>query len=157
MLFRSPPTRPTHHTPPLLPSTLCYAGIHSHPTQVKKASVMYDPHTRESRGFGFVTMESAEEADAAVAALHGAELGRKVCNVEKVRFRCGRTYSFRSTTPLQLRAGLFGPFSLLLYASVLPFPSTSPLRTFSLHHRLQVLSKSIQHGAVVRCPRTFKA
>ncbi|KAJ7660636.1 hypothetical protein B0H17DRAFT_852298, partial [Mycena rosella] len=52
--------------------------------RVKKASVMYDPHTRESRGFGFVTMESAEEADAAVAALHGTELGGKVCNVEKV-------------------------------------------------------------------------
>ena len=34
--------------------------------QVKKAQVMYDPHTRESRGFGFVTMESAEEADAAM-------------------------------------------------------------------------------------------
>ena len=27
---------------------------------------MYDPHTRESRGFGFVTMESAEEAEAAI-------------------------------------------------------------------------------------------
>ncbi|KAJ7093452.1 hypothetical protein B0H15DRAFT_776652, partial [Mycena belliarum] len=46
--------------------------------RVKKASVMYDPHTRESRGFGFVTMESGEEADAAIAALHGTELGGKV-------------------------------------------------------------------------------
>ncbi|KAJ7090176.1 hypothetical protein C8R44DRAFT_648347, partial [Mycena epipterygia] len=54
--------------------------------RVKKASVMYDPHTRESRGFGFVTMESAEEADAAVAALNGTELGGKACNVEKVSF-----------------------------------------------------------------------
>ncbi|KAJ7463612.1 hypothetical protein FB451DRAFT_1493027, partial [Mycena latifolia] len=53
--------------------------------RVKKASVMYDPHTRESRGFGFVTMESGEEADAAIAALNGTELMGKVCNVEKVR------------------------------------------------------------------------
>ncbi|KAJ7500982.1 hypothetical protein B0H11DRAFT_1713740 [Mycena galericulata] len=54
--------------------------------RVKKASVMYDPHTRESRGFGFVTMESAEEADAAVAALQGSEMGGKAIHVEKVGF-----------------------------------------------------------------------
>jgi transformer-2 protein len=52
--------------------------------QVKKASVMYDPHTRESRGFGFVTMETAEEADAAVTALNGTDLMGKTLNVEKV-------------------------------------------------------------------------
>ncbi|KAF9564951.1 RNA-binding domain-containing protein [Agrocybe pediades] len=51
--------------------------------RVKKASVMYDPHTRESRGFGFVTMETAEEADAAIAALNSTELMGKVMNVEK--------------------------------------------------------------------------
>jgi len=53
--------------------------------QVKKASVMYDPHTRESRGFGFVTMESAEEAEAAVTALNATELMGKAVTVEKVR------------------------------------------------------------------------
>ncbi|KDR85886.1 hypothetical protein GALMADRAFT_51853 [Galerina marginata CBS 339.88] len=52
--------------------------------RVKKASVMYDPHTRESRGFGFVTMESAEEAEAAVTALNSTELMGKIMNVEKV-------------------------------------------------------------------------
>ena len=45
---------------------------------------MYDPHSRESRGFGFVTMESAEEADAAIAALNSTDLMGKVMNVEKV-------------------------------------------------------------------------
>jgi transformer-2 protein len=45
---------------------------------------MYDPHTRDSRGFGFVTMESAEEAEAAVAALNGTELQGRAMNVEKV-------------------------------------------------------------------------
>ncbi len=45
---------------------------------------MYDPHSRESRGFGFVTMESAEEADAAIAAMNGAELMGKAISVEKV-------------------------------------------------------------------------
>ncbi|KAF8137880.1 hypothetical protein K438DRAFT_733578 [Mycena galopus ATCC 62051] len=59
--------------------------------RVQKASVMYDPHTRESRGFGFVTMETPEEADAAVAALQGTELGGKVMKVEKARRGRART------------------------------------------------------------------
>ena len=45
---------------------------------------MYDPYTRESRGFGFVTMESAEEADAAIAALNATDFMGKILNVEKV-------------------------------------------------------------------------
>lgn len=55
--------------------------------QVQKASVMLDPHTRESRGFGFVTMETAEEADAAITALNAVEFMGKVMNVEKVCVR----------------------------------------------------------------------
>ena len=54
-------------------------------SQVKKAQVMYDPHTRESRGFGFVTMESSEEADAAITALNATDLMGKNITVEKVR------------------------------------------------------------------------
>ena len=45
---------------------------------------MYDPHTRESRGFGSVTMESPEEADATIAALNATDLMGKIINVEKV-------------------------------------------------------------------------
>lgn len=47
---------------------------------------MYDPHTRESRGFGFVTMETTEEADAVVASLNGTELMGKIMTVDKVCF-----------------------------------------------------------------------
>jgi transformer-2 protein len=64
---------------------ICSTFINSAAIQVKKASVMYDPHTRESRGFGFVTMESAEEAEAAITALNATELMGKAINVEKVR------------------------------------------------------------------------
>lgn len=45
---------------------------------------MYDPHTRESRGFGFVTMESSEEADAAITALNATDFMGKTVTVEKV-------------------------------------------------------------------------
>jgi len=45
---------------------------------------MYDPHTRESRGFGFVTMETGEEADAAITALNATDLMGKTLMVEKV-------------------------------------------------------------------------
>lgn len=55
---------------------------------------MYDPHTRESRGFGFVTMESPEEAEAAVTALNATDFMGKTVTVEKVllppRLSCSR-------------------------------------------------------------------
>ncbi|KAH9926460.1 uncharacterized protein B0H18DRAFT_1006189 [Fomitopsis serialis] len=54
--------------------------------RVKKAQVMYDPHTRESRGFGFVTMESVEEADAAITALNATDLMGKNMTVERVAY-----------------------------------------------------------------------
>ena len=47
---------------------------------------MYDPHSRESRGFGFVTMETAEEAEAAITALNGSDLNGKAMTVENVCF-----------------------------------------------------------------------
>lgn len=52
--------------------------------KVDKASIMFDPHTRESRGFGFVTMETSEGADAAIAALNGTDLMGKNLMIEKV-------------------------------------------------------------------------
>ena len=68
---------------------------------------MYDPHTRESRGFGFVTMESGEEADAAITALNGTELMGKSISVEKAssvsssicaRVRMDNAYARSATT-----------------------------------------------------------
>lgn len=52
---------------------------------------MYDPHTRESRGFAFVTMETGAEADAAVTALNATEFMGKTLNVEKARRARART------------------------------------------------------------------
>lgn len=61
------------------------------PQQVKKASVMYDPHTRDSRGFGFVTMETPEDAEAAIQNLNATEHVGKVITVEKARRGRART------------------------------------------------------------------
>ncbi|KAJ3856470.1 hypothetical protein EV368DRAFT_71600 [Lentinula lateritia] len=59
--------------------------------RITKAQVVYDPHTRESRGFGFVTMETPEEADAAVTALNNTELYGKTVTVGKARRGRART------------------------------------------------------------------
>ncbi|KIK65265.1 hypothetical protein GYMLUDRAFT_39624 [Collybiopsis luxurians FD-317 M1] len=59
--------------------------------RVQKASVVYDPHTRESRQFGFVSMESKEEAEAAITALNGTEMMGKVITVAKARRGRART------------------------------------------------------------------
>src|SRR5438045_8375215 len=42
---------------------------------VAKASIVTDRDTGRSRGFGFVEMTDASEADKAIAALNGTELG----------------------------------------------------------------------------------
>lgn len=52
---------------------------------------MRDPHTKDSRGFAFVTMENGDEADAAVAALNATELLGRTMNVEKARRGRART------------------------------------------------------------------
>ncbi|CAG8508299.1 13616_t:CDS:2 [Ambispora leptoticha] len=59
--------------------------------KVSKAQIMYDPHTRESRGFGFVTMETTDEADAAKEGLSGTEIHGRVVTVEKARRSKART------------------------------------------------------------------
>ncbi|KAG8757333.1 hypothetical protein FRC12_010338 [Ceratobasidium sp. 428] len=59
--------------------------------QVAKASVVYDPHTRDSRGFAFVTMDTVEEAEAAITGLHNTDLAGKPMTVEKARRGRART------------------------------------------------------------------
>lgn len=46
---------------------------------------MYDPHTRESRGFGFIRMASTEEADRAITAVNGTDVDGRIVTVEKVK------------------------------------------------------------------------
>ncbi|KAI8821512.1 uncharacterized protein EV422DRAFT_495921, partial [Fimicolochytrium jonesii] len=48
--------------------------------------VTFDPHTQESRGFGFVTFQKAEHAEEARVGIDGrVELDSKVLRVQMVR------------------------------------------------------------------------
>ncbi|PQP94330.1 serine/arginine-rich splicing factor SR45a-like isoform X3 [Prunus yedoensis var. nudiflora] len=53
--------------------------------------LVVDPWTRESRGFGFVTMENVDEADRCIKYLDRSVLEGRVITVERARRRRGRT------------------------------------------------------------------
>ncbi|XP_050289860.1 serine/arginine-rich splicing factor SR45a isoform X2 [Quercus robur] len=53
--------------------------------------LVVDPWTRESRGFGFVTMATLEEADRCIKHLNNSVIEGRVITVEKARRRRGRT------------------------------------------------------------------
>lgn len=52
---------------------------------------MRDPHTRESRGFGFVNFENVEDANAAMEALNATTLDDRTIGVAKARRGRART------------------------------------------------------------------
>jgi transformer-2 protein len=58
---------------------------------VDKVQVMVDPHTRDSRGFGFVNMSDTSSASNAIAEINGRELGGKVISVEYAKRKRPRT------------------------------------------------------------------
>lgn len=52
---------------------------------VVSAHVIIDRETHRSKGFGFVEMSNKEEAEAAIAALNGAEVGGRTLTVNEAR------------------------------------------------------------------------
>ncbi|UCF33575.1 MAG: RNA-binding protein [Phycisphaerales bacterium] len=58
---------------------------------VLSAEVITDRMTGRSKGFGFVEMESAAEADAAIEALNGQQHGDRTLTVNEARPRAPRT------------------------------------------------------------------
>lgn len=92
---------------------------------VEKCQIMRDPHTKESRGFGFVKMITSEEADAAKEGLQGKEFEGRTLSIEKARRARPRT-----PTP----GKYFGPPSKLKFpnimrrrAAFLPFAVLRPI------------------------------
>ena len=59
--------------------------------QVDRVSIMTDRETGRSRGFGFVEMTNAEEAERAIAALNGMQLAGRTLNVNEARPKPERT------------------------------------------------------------------
>ncbi|KAH7542302.1 hypothetical protein FEM48_Zijuj02G0059000 [Ziziphus jujuba var. spinosa] len=59
--------------------------------KVVDVHLVVDPWTRESRGFGFVTMSTVEEADRCIKYLNRSVVEGRVITVEKARRRRGRT------------------------------------------------------------------
>ncbi|RDW83760.1 RNA recognition motif domain-containing protein [Aspergillus mulundensis] len=84
-------------------SNLFVTGIHPRLTEsdisrlfekygdVENCSIMVDPHTKESRGFGFVNMVTAEQADAAKEGLQGEVIEGRTLSIEKARRSRPRT------------------------------------------------------------------
>src|ERR1700693_1051608 len=52
---------------------------------VEKVSIVTDRETGRARGFGFVEMTNAAEADKAVAALNGTELGGRALKINEAK------------------------------------------------------------------------
>ncbi|KAI0003636.1 RNA-binding domain-containing protein [Xylariaceae sp. FL0662B] len=84
-------------------SNLFVTGIHPRLTEsevtrlfekygeVEKCQIMKDPHTKESRGFGFVKMVTSDQADAAKDGLQGEEIEGRTLSIEKARRSRPRT------------------------------------------------------------------
>ncbi|HZP84146.1 MAG TPA: RNA-binding protein, partial [Chthonomonadaceae bacterium] len=54
---------------------------------VKDATIITDRYTGQAKGFGFVEMESDEEADAAINALNGTQMGGRTLTVNEAKPR----------------------------------------------------------------------
>ncbi|XP_010935769.1 serine/arginine-rich splicing factor SR45a [Elaeis guineensis] len=59
--------------------------------RVQECHVVKDPRTKESRGFGFVTMETVGDADCCIKYLNHSVLEGRLITVEKAKRRRGRT------------------------------------------------------------------
>jgi cold-inducible RNA-binding protein len=58
---------------------------------VERVSIVTDRDTGQPRGFGFVEMTNDGEAEKAIAALNGRELGGRALNVNEARHKTERS------------------------------------------------------------------
>ncbi len=55
--------------------------------KVEKASIISDRNSGRSKGFGFVTMDDSDEANKAIEAMNGSEMGGRNLKVNEARPR----------------------------------------------------------------------
>ena len=60
---------------------------------VEKVSIVTDRETGRARGFGFVEMTNADEAEKAIAALNGSELGGRALKINEAKPKTDRPRS----------------------------------------------------------------
>jgi RNA recognition motif-containing protein len=60
---------------------------------VEKITLVTDRDTGRSRGFGFVEMTNASEAEAAIAALNGTDLGGRTLTINEAKPKSERSRS----------------------------------------------------------------
>ena len=78
--------------PTALPSLNCAQVFEAHGA-VDKISIVTDRETGRSRGFAFVEMTNAGEADKAIAALDGKELGGRALKINEAKPKTDRPKS----------------------------------------------------------------
>jgi RNA recognition motif-containing protein len=61
---------------------------------VASAHIVYDRYSNQSKGFGFVEMESDSECSAAITSLNGADLNGRELRVSEARPRNDRNNSY---------------------------------------------------------------
>ncbi|KAF8027638.1 hypothetical protein BT93_E0522 [Corymbia citriodora subsp. variegata] len=59
--------------------------------KVLECQLVTDPRTRDSRGFGFVTMETNKDAERCIKYLNQSVFEGRLITVEKAKRKCGRT------------------------------------------------------------------
>lgn len=78
--------------------------------QVVSALILKDKFSGEPRGFGFVEMPSASEAESAIAGLNGTELGGQTLKVNEARPKADRPrFGGNGGRGGDRRGGLGGP------------------------------------------------
>lgn len=60
--------------------------------EVSKAKIVYDRHTGESKGIGFVTMPNDEEASKAIEATNGTEWDEQILEVAEAEDRRNKLF-----------------------------------------------------------------
>lgn len=67
--------------------------------KVDSSKIITDRETGRSKGFGFIEMSDANEAESAISKLHGSDIGGRLLTVNEARPMEKRPNQFRQTQP----------------------------------------------------------